>query len=300
MSDTPNIQFPPNRAPDGMTALSEEFQKTLKEAELHVTQQMNAAQAFQANPEADLRERETAIAEALEKAKNFYRKNEYGQALREWEKVCSFLGENDRFRRKIRELRDSHESLIRVRQEVSQIKQAMAQQSSPSPDETKFVDQAQGAVNAEVKNVYSYLNQQLRTDRAPRGLSFWWPVALAAVILLLGFIGLKGYFMTAQKQFFPQETSAVSAKSDLLDDTYMEAQKNAMEKQIGALNRDHESQMEELRRKHAEASKDDRERIIQLETKLRETESKISDLERQSQALLEASINKDKTIAALN
>jgi len=295
----PTVQFPPNGASNSMSALSEDLQKTLEEAELHVNQQMNEAQGFKADPEAVLRERERAIAEALEKAKNFYRKSEYGHAFGEWEKVCAFLGENDRFRRKICELRDSHESLIKVNQELSEIKQVLTQRSSPPPAETKFVDEAQDVVNAQVKNVYSYLNQQLRTERTPRGISFWWPVALAAVILLLGFIGLKGYFMTAQRQLSSQESS-LSAKTDPLGNTYLEAQKNAIQKQISVLNQDHENQMEGLRRKHAEASKNDRERIIQLETKLRETESKISELERQSQALLEDNINKDKTIAALN
>ena len=60
-----------------------------------------------------------------------------------------------------------------------------------------------------------------------------------------------------------------------------------MKKHIDALNHGHEQEIQALNSKHAEASKSDREKIIQLETKLREAESKNLDLERRSRVLFE-------------
>ena len=278
---------------------TEDLQKILTEAQVEVSQQLDITRELKTDPEAALKEREDAVRDASTKAKNFYQKKEYGRAFAEWEKICSFLRENDAFRSKVRELKQSHENLLRVNQELLEIKEVIRQRSSPSPSESKFVEEAHDAVNTEVKNVYSYLSQQLRTERTPKGLSFWWPVALALVILVLGFVGLAGYLTAAEKKLSSKVLS-VQATTDPLDSTYLEAQKNAVENQIESLNRDHTKQIEDLKRKHADASKNDRERIIQLETSLREAESRNLELDRQTKALFEDNINKDKTIASLN
>ncbi len=288
LDDTPNGTQ--NRSPVGSSAagepnatlaLSENLQKTLKEVEFHIHQQMEDARRLKSDPERVLRERENAVAEALAKAKNFYRKKEVSRALEEWEKICPFLDESDGFRKKIRELRAGHESLLKVNQELQEIKKVLTQRSSPPQSEAKFVQEANHAVNSQVKNVYSYLSQQIRMERTPKGISFWWPVFLAAVILVFGFVGLKSYFSATQKQ----QLSRGASSSEL---------------RISALNLDHEEEMQALSRKHAEDSKNDREKIIQLETRLREVESRNSNLEKQSKALFEDNIIKDKTIAALS
>lgn len=278
---------------------TEDLQKTLTEAQAEVSQQLDIAQTLKKDPEAALKEREDAVHEALLKAKSLYQKKEYGRAFAEWEKVCAFLGERDEFRSKIRALKESHENLLKVNQELLEIKEVIRQRSSPGPSEAKFVEEAHDSVTAEVKKVYSHLGQQLRTERQPKGLSFWWPVVLSLGILALGFAGLAGYFSSMEKRLAARSVLAPAA-SDPLDGTYLEAQRNAAQKQIEALKREHEKQIEALNRKHAEASKGDRERIIQLETGLREAESANLELERQAKALIEDNISKDKTIASLS
>jgi hypothetical protein len=284
---------------NGMPALSEDFRKTLKDAEIHVNLQMEEARRLKSDPELVLRERENTVADALSIAKHFYQKKEYNRAFEEWERVCFFLDENDPFPKKIRELRTSHENLFKVNQELQEIKKVLHQRSSPGPADAKFVDEANNAVNAQVKNSYSYLSQQIRTERTPKGISFWWPVALAAVVLILGLAGLRGYYEEVKKQLAVQE-ALISAKDESTDSAALAARTRAVEKQIAALNQDHENEIQTLGRKYAEESKNDREKIIQLETKLKEAESENLNLERQSRALFEDNIKKDETIAALN
>lgn len=85
-----------------------------------------------------------------------------------------------------------------------------------------------------------------------------------------------------------------------MDDTFLQAQKNAAEKQIAALKEQQAADIEEVRRKAAQSAQADRERIVQLETSLREEESKNSEQDRQVKALTEDNLNKDRTIASLN
>ncbi len=282
----------------GLSALSEDFQKTLKEAELNLNRQQEEAQKLKANPETAIREQEEAIRIGLERAKSYYRKKEYQRSFMEWEKVCAFLDENDRFKQMIRELKQSHEGLAKVNGELFQIRGVLKTRFLPASSDAKFLEQANQNVTRQVKSAYANLSSQLRSERVPKTLSFWWPVALAAGILLMGFLGLSAYQSVLKKQ--TQTGKMDSAENQALDAAYLQAQRNAMDKQVEALNVDYEIKMQDLSRKHAEASKHDRERIIQLETKLREAESQNYDLEKQVKALFEDNFNKDKVIASLD
>jgi hypothetical protein len=293
----PIVQSPPSGASNGRAALSEEFQRTLGHVGAQVARELREADVLRQDPETVLRDREKAIADALEKAKALYKKKEYGRAFAEWDRVCAYLGETEDFRLKVRVLKESHENLVKVNRELVEVREVLNQRSVPSAGEAKFVKDAHESVSAQVKNVYAHLGAQLRTGRTPRTLSFWWPVLGAVAILAVGFAGIAA-FHSYQEQELASRQAAVSSPS-AYDDTFLEAQRNAMEKQVNALTQDHEKNMAELQRKHAENSIGDRERIVQLETKVKEGEAEIADLRRQIQALMQDNLTKDRTIASL-
>src|SRR5262245_60884704 len=90
------------------------------------------------------------------------------------------------------------------------------------------------------------------------------------------------------------------AQSGTYDGAFLEAQKNETEKQVAALREEQQKQIEDLNRKHAESARGDREKVVQLETKLKESESEISELERRVKLLTEDNLNKDNVIQSLN
>ncbi len=283
----------------------EELQRALEEAGQQVSVELREAETLKANPEATIREREQIVSESLQNANSFYKKKEYARAFIEWERACSALGAGDEFRRKVRALKESHENLVKVNRELVEIRQALTQRAAPSPEDVKLVEGSHEAVKGQVKNGYAYLSQQLRTERTPRTLSFWWPVLLALVLLGAGFMGLKIQnslaiaHLNASRAALPAIHAPITIPSPM-DDTFLQAQKNAAEKQIAALKEQQAADIEEVRRKAAQSAQADRERIVQLETSLREEESKNSEQDRQVKALTEDNLNKDRTIASLN
>ena len=277
----------------------EELQKTLEEAGRQVSRDLREAETLKSNPESTIREREQIVSESLQNANTFYKKKEYARAFIEWERACTALGAGEEFRRRVRALKESHENLAKVNRELVDIRQALNQRAAPSAEDTRFVEGSHEAIKGQVKNGYAYLSQQLRAERTPRTLSFWWPVLLALVIVAAGFAGLKVY-----NGRLPVKTVSLAAPaapaSTAMDDTFLQAQKNAAEKQITALKEEQSAQIDDLRRKAAQSAQADREKIVQLETSLKEEESKNSELQRQVKTLMEDSLNKDRAIASLN
>ena len=86
--------------------------------------------------------------------------------------------------------------------------------------------------------------------------------------------------------------AAGAARAGLFDD-------DEARKEIAALKETQTAQIESVQRKAALDAQADREKIVQLETSLREEESRNSELDRQVKALMEDNLNKDRTIASL-
>ena len=275
---------------NGYKPVTNGYDQILNEAEFEISNKLSAAEKIKIDPESFLEEQKRYLDEALEKAKNFYRKKEYGKAFSEWDKVCFSLGENDEFKKRVRHLKSSHENLIRANEELAQVRQAMAERLSPAAKESKFVQDASDGVNAQVKNIYSAMSSEIRAQRIPKSVSFWWPVLLALAILVSGLAGLTAYFkLQSQKLGQSGKAQSLMVPQQAMDESYLEASRRTFEKQIEALNLEHQETIEALSRKHAESAKDDREKIIQFETRLREAESKNTDLERQLQAVMQGS-----------
>ena len=282
----------------------EDSKKTLEEADRQVSLQLQDAGRLRTDPEKTIREREKILFEALSNAKNFYKKKEYSRAFSEWERACTVL-DNEEFRWKVRALKESHENLAKANRELVDIKQSLTRRVTPAAGDVKFVDGSHETINSKVKNVYSHLSQQLRAERTPRTLSFWWPVVLALVILTIGSIGLKAYqvSITRHAAAVPISVPAPAAPSPV-DDAFLQAQRNAVEKEMegkmGDLKQAHQKEIADVKREAAQAAQGDRERVIQLETSLNEAQARNAELERRVQVLTEDSLNKDKTIQSLN
>ena len=282
----------------------EELQKTLEESARQISGELREAELLKADPEAVIRAREQIVSESLQNANNFYKKKEYSRAFIEWERACNALGAGEEFRNRVRALKESHENLLKVNREVAEIRQALNQRAAPSPEDVKFVESSHETIKGQVKNGYSYLSQQLRTERTPRTLSFWWPVVLALVIVGAGFGALKvsherAWSKISMARNAAKTTWVPAVAPSAVDDAFLQAQKNESERQIAALKEQQNAQIEDLHRKAAQDAQADRERIVQLETRLKEEESKNSELDRQVKALMEDNLNKDRTIASL-
>lgn len=273
----------------------EDFQRTLEEAGRQISRELQEAEKVRSDPEKTVQDRERTVAEALENAKHFYKRKEYGRAFTEWERACSAMGSPEEFRRKVRALRESHENLVKVTRELAEIRDVLNQRTAPPPADVKLVDGAHESVTGQVKDVYASLSQRLRGARTPRTPNLWLPIGVSVLILATGFAAQRVYSTRPAPP-----VAAVSGAPSITDDTFLQAQQNAMEKQVAALNKDHESKIEELRRTHAQASQGDREKIVQLETRLKEAEAKQGELERQVEALLKDNLTKDDVIASLS
>ena len=286
----------------GPPSLAGEMDHSLEEAARQIQTDLESAARIKNDPEAALAEREKTARTSLEKARAFYKKKDYARAFAEWEKVCSGLGDQDEFKKRLRQLRSSHENLIKANEELGQIKDLMAKRSSPAAAETKFVGQAHQTVNAQVKNIYSAMSQELRTERVPKSLSFWWPLVLGVLVASGGIL-----WTVREHSKLRTERAAVSvlaapapAVASPMDETYEQAQLRVLERQIEALNRDHQIALDGLKRKHAENAKGDREKVIQMETRIKELEAQNIELERRAEALFEDNVNKDRTLSNLN
>lgn len=284
-----------------------EIEGPLQEISRDIQNELADAARLKADPETALADHQRMVREALEKAKRHYKKKDYPRAFGEFEKVCAALPEEDPFRRRIRDLKEAHANLIKANEELSQIRSMIAQRSAPSAADVKYAGQAHDAVSAQVKNIYSSMSRELRTERVPRSLSFWWPVALSLATLSIGAVILNGErakiarertSLAAQAEPIP--VSPVPPKPSPMEETYEQAQRRVLERQIEALNRDHQVQLEGLKRKHAEDAKEEREKMIRLETRVKELEAENGELERRAQALFEDNVNKDRALSNLS
>ncbi len=283
----------------------EELQRTLEEATRQVSRELHDAETLKADPEAAIREREQIVFESLQNASIFYKKKEYTRAFVEWDRACNALGANDEFRRRVRALKESHENLVKVNRELVEIRQALNTRTTPSPADVKFLEGAHEAVKGQVKNGYAYLSQQLRTERTPKKLSFWWPVALALALAAAGYAFLRFDHSRAMAKVeaartASQTTPVQAAAPGTVDISFLQAQKINAQQDIAALKETQAAEIQDIRRKAAQDAQADREKIVQLETRLKEEESRNSELDRQVQALIEDSLNKDRTIASLS
>ena len=139
-----------------MSAAPEDLQKTLEEAGRQISSELREAERLKNGLEVGAPDREKVVSESLEKAKNYYKKKYYARAFAEWERACSVLDARDDFRRKVRELKESHENLAKVNRELVEIREALSQRASPSAEHKKFVQESHETASAQVKNVYSH------------------------------------------------------------------------------------------------------------------------------------------------
>lgn len=237
-----------------------------------------------------LKDREQAVQDCLARAKNHYLKKEWGRAFSEWGKVCAFLPEQDEFRKKIDFLKESHENLAKVNREVAEIKTILNQRSSPPAADRKFVQEAHDKTNGQIKNVYGYLNQQLRTERTPKTLSFWWPVLIAVVLLGTGYAGLSAHYSKARRDLGKQtEKTSVESLTEL---TALQAQRDELLKKTGDLKQDYENKIEELKQQNEGWRNAGREKVESLEVHAQQLETENKDLKRQVETLIQDSLNR--------
>jgi hypothetical protein len=222
--------------------------------------------------------RQQAAQEHLARARAFYKKKEWARAFSEWDAVCAYLDESDPFRQRLALLRESHANLAKVQRELGEIKEILSKRSAPSAEEKKFVQQAHEAASTEVKKAYAHLGQQLRTERTPKILSFWWPVALAALLLALGFLGVSAQ-QSKMRRVLRSEVE-LNAQGLRLDLAALQAERDALLKKIGTMEADHRRQTAQLEGQNAGWRNAGREKIEELEMQLQEAEMKNEDLQK--------------------
>ncbi len=221
-----------------------------------------------------LKDRPQIVEDCLARARNYYAKKEWARAFAEWDRVCAFLTEEDGFRQKIALLKESHENLAKVNRELVDVKGILNQRSSPSAADRKFVQEAHEQTNGQIKNVYSYLSQQLRTERTPKTLSFWWPVLLS--VILLGIV--YGSFSAHDSKRLGEWKVE---RDDLL-------------KKTENLKHDYENKIETLEQQNTGWRNARREKIDEMENQIRELGRKNEELSRRNEMLIQDNLDKDK------
>ena len=237
-----------------------------------------------------LKDREQAVLDCLARAKNHYLKKEWSRAFAEWDKVCAFLPEQDEFRKKVSGLKESHENLVKVNREVAEIKGILNQRSSPPAADRKFVQEAHEQTNGQIRNVYGYLNQQLRTERTPKTLSFWWPVLTALILLGIGYGTLTAHFNKARTDLSRQAQK--SGVDSLMELTALQAERDELLKQTADLKKDYETKIEELKQQNAGWRNAGREKVESMEVQIQQLETENKDLKHQVETLIQDSLNR--------
>ena len=236
--------------------------------------------------------------EHLARARDFYKKKEWARAFHEWDQVCALLEEGDEFRKKVAVLRESHENLNKVNQELAEIKGILNQRSAPPAADRKFVQDAHEEVSGQVKNVYSYLGQQLRTERTPKKLSFWWPVILATVLVSGGYFVLTGYYTKTQKEIKEKARQSTDvARSEL---SSLRADRDEAVKKMTALQGEYEQKIEQLKQQNEGWRNAGREKVEELEVQLKELETKNKDLSQKIERVMQDNLSKDRLIDDLS
>ena len=222
--------------------------------------------------------RQKAAEEHLSRARNFYKKKEWSRAFSEWEAVCAYLDEGDEFRRRVSLLRESHDNLAKVNRELVEIKEILAKRSAPSAEEKKFVQDAHDAASGEVKKAYAHLGQQLRTERTPKTLSFWWPVAAAVLLLSVGSLGMSVRLSQTQHRLRSElEQNGQMMRLQLVS---LQSERDELLKKLGNVKADTEKQITELKDQNAGWRNAGREKVEELQMQLEEAQLKTKDLEK--------------------
>lgn len=237
-----------------------------------------------------LKNYEQAVEGCLARAKNYYTKKEWARAFAEWDKVCTFLPEQEEFRKKVALLKESHENLTKVNRELVEIKEILNRRSSPPAADRKFIQDANEQTHRQIKNVYSYLSQQLRVERTPKTLSFWWPVLLGVVLLGVGYGSLSMHYAKMRTQW-SQEAEKMG--QDLRSErASLQAQRADLLKQNMDVKLDYETKLEELKQQNAGWRNAGREKIEDMENRIKELETENKALKRQTEALIQENLGR--------
>jgi hypothetical protein len=236
-----------------------------------------------------LRNHEQMVGDCLARAQNYYNKKEWAQAFAEWEKVCSFLAAEDDFRKKIIMLKQSHENLEKVNGELAEIKKILNRRSSPSSADRKFVQSAGEQANGRIRNVYSYLSQQLRTECMPQKLSFWWPVLLAVIVVGVGYGSLsivQGSARTESGKVHDRTVQSLQAELARL-----QAEREESMNRTAILIQDYESRIDELKQQNSGWRNAGREKIDGMKNQIDELELKNKELNRRVETLMKDNLS---------
>lgn len=237
-----------------------------------------------------LREREQTVEDCLARARNHYVKKEWTRAFAEWDKICALLPDQDEFRKKVTALKESHENLVRVNREIAEIKGVLSQRSSPSTADRKFVQEAHAQTSGQVKNVYAYLSQQLRTERTPKTLSFWWPVLLAVVLLAAGGAGLSARANRAHREWMRNvEESGQVSRVEL---AAVQTERDRFSKTVEEQKNNYETKIEELKQQNEGWRNAGRDKISDLEVQVKQLDTENNDLKKKVETLIQENLKR--------
>ncbi len=280
-----------------MSDTQETLEKTLSLVQQELNVELQKSQD-QKNSQGDaLQNREQLAQECLARAKSYYSKKEWTRAFAEWDKVCVFLDEREEFRSKIASLKESHENLDKVNRELAEIKAILNQRSSPSPADRQFVQNAHEQTSGQIKNVYSYLSQQLRTERTPKTLSFWWPVILAVILIGAGYGVLFGYYGKINHE--SKRETEKSDQTSQMELATLQAERDELLKKTTDLKQDYENKIEELKQQNAGWRNARHETDGGMENKEQELNHQNEELNRKLEVLIQDNLSKDRQISDL-
>ncbi len=274
-----------------------ELERTLSLIQRELETETQKSQQQENNPIDSLKNREQIIEECLSRARNYYIKKEWPRAFAEWDKVCAFLAEGDEFLKKIAALKASHENLAKVNRELAEIKGILSQRSSPPAADRKFIQDAHEQTNGQIKNVYSYLSQQLRTERTPKTLSFWWPVLLAVILIGAGYGSLSAYY--GKMRVESRKQAEKNGQDSRMELAAVQAERDELFKKAASLKQDYEDKIEELKQQNIGWRNAGREKIDEMEYRIKELENKNKELSGRAELLIQDNLSKDGQIADL-
>ena len=266
-----------------------EFERTLSALQRQFHTEIHKTQQQKSSYQDAVPNRDQVVEGHLSKARDFYRKKEWARAFAEWDQVCAFLEESDDFRKRVTALRESHENLMKVNREVIEIKGVLSQRSAPRVADKKFVQGAHEEVSTQVRNVYSYLGQQLRAERTPKTLSFWWPVLGALILLALGAGALVVYHDQASTRLRHQNEQTDQTLQQRL--AILETENAGLSKKLSDERAESDRKIEELKQQNAGWRNAGREKIEELEVRLNDSQKKNEELNERLKGLLQGTSN---------
>ena len=267
-----------------MSDAQKELEKTISTLQQEVQDDLSKVQMQKAVQLAALPGREKTMQQHLTRARDLYAKKDWAAAFAEWDKACALLDEGHEFLKQVTSLRESHENLMHANSELAEVREILQQRSAPPESENQFLRSAHQDMSGKVKNVYSYISGQLRTERAANVPNFRWMAPVIALFLVAAATGAFWKYESKRRSDLRKQAEA-SVQTSRLEIAALALEREELFKKLKFLEEERAA-WKNIRRSKTE----------ELQAELSEIQRQNEEMTQKIRKLAEENLQKDRMI----